>query len=191
MQAVKRIIWYLIGTANHGLFLRRAADNKIMVAYCDADWAGCLDSRRSTTGYAVFLGPNLISWRSKKQPTVSRSSTEAEFRIVAYTVAEMLFLHHLLADLGLFLRSPVRVMCDNISATYLTSNAVLHDRNKHIDVDYHFVREQVAAGSLIVKHVPTKLQLADILTKGLSSEQFYFLKDNLSILSPDQIEGVY
>lgn len=119
----------------------------MIIAYSDVDWAG---RNRSTIGYAVFFGRTLIARCSKKQPTVYKSSTEVEYRAVAYTVAETIWIRKLLADLGIVLSTPTRVMCDNISATYLTTNPSHHDCSKHIAVDYHFVCERVADGDVVV-----------------------------------------
>ncbi|CAH9107803.1 unnamed protein product [Cuscuta epithymum] len=141
LAAVKRIYRYLQGTLTHGLWLRSGQKISVVVAYSDADWAGCPDSCRSTTGYAIFLGENLISWRSKKQPTVSKSSTEAEYRAVAYTIQDTLFIRSLLADMGILVSDPVKLFCDNVSVSYLAVNPIQHDRNKHIKIGYHFVRE--------------------------------------------------
>ena len=123
-----------------------------------------------------FLGGKIISWRSKKEPTVSKSSTKAEYRAIAFMVSDTLHLRYLLAELGLVVRRPVKLLCDKVSATYLTVNLVQHDLSKHIDVDYHFVREHVAHGDLIVRYAPTQLQLADIFTKSWSGQRFEFLK---------------
>ncbi|XP_019228021.1 PREDICTED: uncharacterized protein LOC109209247 [Nicotiana attenuata] len=183
MHCVKRIFRYLQGTLTYGLTLRALCLTSIVIAYSDADWAGCPDSRRSTSGFAVFLGSNLIFWRAKKQPTVSKSSTEAEYRAIAYTVAKTCWIRHILCELGIFLHEPIRVLCDNISSTYMTRNPAFHDRSKHIDVDFHFVHDKVAQGDLIVQYVPTHLQLADIFTKVLPSSRFCFLWDNLSVTS--------
>ncbi|CAH9079866.1 unnamed protein product [Cuscuta europaea] len=190
MLAVKRIFRYLQGTIDHGLWLQQSVRPMCILAYSDADWAGCPDTSRSTTGFAVFLGPNLVSWKSKKQPTVSKSSTEAEYRAIAYTVQDTLHIRSVLFELGYAIREPVQLLCDNISASYLTTNPIQHARSKHIQINYHFVRERVADGDLVVKYVPTRLQLADIFTKSLSSQQFHFLKDNLRVVSPAQLEGV-
>ncbi|CAH9084965.1 unnamed protein product [Cuscuta europaea] len=188
--AVKRIFKYLQGTRDHGLWLQQSNRPTCVVAYSDADWTGCPDSSRSTTGFAVFLGPILVSWKAKKQLTVSKSSTEAEYRAIAYTVQDTLHIRSVLFELGWPISEPVHLLCDNISASYLTANPVQHARSKHIQIDYHFVHERVAHGDLIVKHVPTHLQLADIFTKSLSSQRFHFLKDNLRVVSPAQFEGV-
>ena len=136
-----------------------------------------------TTSFAVFLGSNLISWCSKKQPTVSCSSTEAEYRTAAYTAAEIRWLCQLLLDLGILVQVPIRLFCGNISATYLAVNPVLHSRSKHIKVNYHFVSEMISKRHLQVKFIPTQSQVADIFTKGLSSQKFLQFKVNLSVVS--------
>jgi hypothetical protein len=171
LVAAKRILRYLQGTISHGLVIPRSAPTQLTV-YTDADWAGCPDTRRSTSGYAVFLGSSLVSWSSKRQPTVSRSSAEAEYRAVANGVAEATWLQQLLQELRHPLQSATLVYCDNVSAVYLSTNPVQHQRTKHVEIDLHFVRERVAIGAVRVLHVPTTLQFADIFTKGLPSSVF-------------------
>jgi hypothetical protein len=151
------------------------------VVYTDADWVGCPDTRKSTSGYAVFLGDNLISWSSKRQTTVSRSSAEAEYRAVANGVAEATWLHQLLQELRAPLHRATLVYCDNISAVYMSYNPVQLQRTKHIEIDLHFVRERVAVGDLRVLHVPTSSQYADIFTKGLPSSLFTEFRTSLNV----------
>ncbi|XP_026415820.1 uncharacterized protein LOC113311186 [Papaver somniferum] len=186
--AVKRIFRYLKGTLGKGLFFRPSSSFQVsgsfydtVYAYSDVDWAGNPDNRRSTAGTCVFVGPNLISWSSKKQPTVSRSSTEAEYRALALAAAEVIWILYLLKDLGLYIKQPPTLFCDNINATYMASNPVMPSRGKHIDIDYHFVRERVVRGSLIVRYMPTQHQLADLFTKGLLKPRFHYLSFKLSI----------
>ncbi|XP_022040172.1 uncharacterized mitochondrial protein AtMg00810-like [Helianthus annuus] len=188
--ALKRIIRYIKGTASFGLRIGPTTSNSL-VAYTDADWAGCPDTRRSTSGYCVYYGDNLISWSSKRQPTISRSSTEAEYRAVANVVSEICWLRNLLLELR---RPPflaTLVYCDSISAIYLSGNPVQHQRTKHIELDIHFVREQVQRGQVRVLHVPSRYQVADIFTKGLPRILFEDFRSSLSIRSPPaSTEGV-
>jgi hypothetical protein len=161
-QAVKRIFGYLQHTMSHGLLLHRTSSNDLQ-AYSDADWAGCPDDRHSTGAYCVFLGSNLVSWSSRKQPTVSRSSTEDEYKAVANTTAEFLWIRALLQELGVRNSSPPTLWCDNIGATYMSVNSVFHARTKHMEIDFHSVRDRVADKSLVVRFVPSSDQLADVL----------------------------
>ena len=152
-----------------------------LVAYLDADWAGCSDTRRSTSGYSIFLSNNLVSWSAKKQPTVSRSSCESEYHALALTVAEVLWLTHLLRDLRVTLTHWPLLLCDNKSAIFLSSNLVSHKRAKHIDLDYHFLRELVVYGTLRLQHVLSHLQLVDIFTNSVSRDLYVFFRSKLRV----------
>jgi len=184
LSAVKRILRYLRGTMHYGLLLRPSSPSELVV-YTDADWAGCPDTRKSTSGYAIFLGGNLISWSSERQTTVSRSSAEAEYRAVANGVAETAWLRQLLQELHNPLSKSTLVYCDNVSAVYLSTNPVQHQRTKHVEIDLHFVRERVAVGDVRVLHVPTSSQFADIFTKGLPTSVFTEFRSSLNICSSD------
>jgi hypothetical protein len=165
---LKRVLRYVKGTIDFGLHLLAAATPQL-IAYTDADWAGCPDTRRSTSGFCVYLGNALVSWSSKRQNTVSRSSAEAEYRGIANAVAECSWLRHLLGELHRDVKQATIVYCDNVSSVYMSKNPVHHRRTKHIELDIHFVREKVALGELRVLHVPSDKQFADIFTKGLPS----------------------
>ncbi|GKB78260.1 ribonuclease H-like domain-containing protein [Tanacetum coccineum] len=154
LNAMKRVLRYLRGTTDLGLQLLRSTTSQL-IAYSDVDWAGCPAMRRSTSGYCVFLGDNLLTWSSKRQDTLSRSSAEAEYRGVANAVAETSWIRNLLRELHTPLFTVTLVYCDNVSAVYMSANPVQHQRTKHIEIDIHFVRDKVAAGHVRVLHVPS------------------------------------
>jgi hypothetical protein len=186
---LKRILRYVKGTTALGVQLR-AAPTPTITAYSDADWAGCPDTRRSTSGFCIFLGNSLVSWSSKRQTTVSRSSAEAEYHAIANAISECSWLRHLLGELACQVPSATVAFCDNISSVYMSQNPVHHRRTKHIELDIYFVREKVAIGELRVTHVPSAQQLADVFTKGLPSALFLDFKDSLSVVAADvETEG--
>jgi hypothetical protein len=184
LALIKRILRYVKGTLSTGLHIGTGPVDKL-IAYSDADWARCPDSLRSTSGFYVFLGDNLVSWSSKRQTTVSRCSAEAEYRVVAHVVAECCWLRQLLQELHLPLKVATVVYCDNISGVHMTANQVHHRRTKHIEIDIHFVREKVALGEVRVLHVPSKYQFADVMTKGLPVQLFEDFRSSLCIWIPD------
>ncbi|KAJ8772962.1 hypothetical protein K2173_028139 [Erythroxylum novogranatense] len=169
--AVKRILRYLKHTHDVGLTIRKS-NSTLLSAFSDADWAGCAEDRRSTGGFAIFFGPNLISWSSRKQSTVSRSSTESEYKALANATAELIWVQSILGELGVYQDKPPCLWCDNLGATYLSANPEFHARTKHIEVDFHFVRERVAAKALEVRFISSQDQIADIFTKPFGSTIF-------------------
>jgi hypothetical protein len=179
LTALKRILCYLRGSLDHGLL--QPSSTSELVVYTDADWAGYPDTRRSTSGYAVFLGANLVSWSTMLQPVVSRSSAEAEYSAMANGVAKASWMRQLLHELYSPLQRATLVYCDNVSAVYLSTNPMQHQRTKHVEINLHFVREHVAAGDVWVLNVPTTLQFTDIFTKGLSSSVFLDFRSSLNV----------
>jgi histone deacetylase 1/2 len=147
--AVKRILRYLQYTMDLGMRIGKSPST-LVSAFSDADWAGCSDDRRSTGGFAVYFGPNLISWSARKQATVSRSSTEAEYKSLANATAEIIWIQSVLGEIGVEQPRTACLWCDNLGATYLSANPVFHARTKHIEVDFHFVRERVSNKQLEV-----------------------------------------
>jgi histone deacetylase 1/2 len=171
---------YVSGTVNLGLTFKRSSST-LVSAFSDADWAGCVDERRSTGGFTVYSGPNLIFWSARKQATVSRSSTEAEYKSLANTTAEIIWVESLLKELGVQRNQTSCLWCDNMGATYLSANPIFHARMKHIEIDFHFVRERVASKQLEIRFIPSKDQVADGFTKALPTRQFEEFKHNLNL----------
>jgi histone deacetylase 1/2 len=178
--AVKRILRYVFDTLKVGITFARSSST-FLSAFSDADWAGSLDDRRSTGGFAIFVGPNLVSWSARKQDTVSRSSTEAEYKALANATAELIWVEALLAELGVKLKEKPCLWCDNLGATYLFVNPVFHARTKHIEIDFHFVRKRVDDNLLDIKFISSKDHVVDGFTKALPVRRLDEFKRNLNL----------
>jgi hypothetical protein len=177
--AAKGIMRYLSGTKNLGItFKRKDSGSFKLRAYTDSDWAADKDTRRSVTGFVFFLGESPVSWKSKSQPTVALSSTEAEYMALASTTQEMLYLKALCLQFGILEELPV-VLGDNMSALALVSNPVHHARTKHIDIRFHFCREALECGIIDYQYVHTLWNVADTFTKPLAHTQFVVLRDKM------------
>lgn len=183
MTALKRILRYIQGILHLGLQLYKSSSTEL-VCYTDADWAGCPDTRCSTSGFCVVLGDNLLSWLSKRQPTLSRSSAEAEYRGVANIVSKSCWLRNLLLELHCPILKATLVYCDNVIAIYLAGNPIQHQQTKHVELDIYFVREKVSCGLVRVLHVPSRYQIADIFTKGLPCVLFDDFRASLNVRQP-------
>ena len=146
-----------------------------VVGYIDADWAVSPTNRRSTSGYCVFIGGNLISWKSKKQDVVTRSSTEAEYRAMTLATCKLIWLRHLLQGLRFGKDEWMTFICDNQADLHIASNPVFHERTKHIEVDCHFIREKIALGCVVTSFVNSNDQLANIFTKSLKGPRIKYI----------------
>ncbi|GKB90559.1 hypothetical protein Tco_0962831 [Tanacetum coccineum] len=188
LQAVKQIFRYLNGTINIGIWYSKDTDMSL-IAYADADRAGCQDTRRSTSRSAQFLGDKLVSWSSKKQKSIAISSTEEEYISLSGCCSQILWMRSQLTDYG-FQFNKIPLYCNNKSAIALCCNNVQHSRAKHIDIRYHFINEQVENGIVELYFVRTEYQLADIFTKPLPQERFNFLIDKLGMksMSPETLK---
>ncbi|RVW64797.1 Retrovirus-related Pol polyprotein from transposon TNT 1-94 [Vitis vinifera] len=182
LQAAKRVLRYLQGTTEFGIFYRKGGDDEL-VTYTDSDHAGDLDERKSTSGYVFLLSSGAISWSSKKQPIVSLSSTEAEFIAAASCACQAVWLKRVLGKLGQNQGKPTMIHCDSSSAIKLSKNPVMHGRSKHIDVRFHFLRELTKAGTVELVHCGTQEQLADVMTKPLKLDAFLKLRGLLGVCS--------
>ena len=147
-------------------------DGSTLSGYSDANWAGDLNDRHSTSGNVFFLANGAISWLSKKQATVALSTAESEYIALSQAAQEAIWLRRLLQDIGMKFESPTQVNEDNQGAIAMAKNPVAHARTKHIDIRYHFVREAIQDKEIVVKYIPTHEMIADILTKALPRQQF-------------------
>nr|KYP75616.1 hypothetical protein KK1_019807 [Cajanus cajan] len=175
-----QILRYLNGTIDYCLHFNKTNDLNIS-AFCDSDWAFYPNDLRSTSGYYVHLGNNIVSWTTQKQKVVSKFSTEAEFRSLSTVASEIAYIQKVLFKLQIPITRVPQIWCDNQGVVLLYANPVLHRKNKHFELDLWYIREKVARGELIVKHVLAHFQVADLLTKAPSSSAFLELRPKLNV----------
>lgn len=179
LTAVKRIIRYIIGTVNFGLHYSFESNAEI-AGYSDADWAGNVDDRKSTSGGCFYVGNNMVAWHSKKQNSVSLSTAEAEYIAAGSCCTQLLWMKQMMCDYGLK-QGMLTVFCDNMSAISISKNPVQHSRTKHIDIRHHFIRDLVEDKILALEFISTEHQLADLFTKPLDQIRFEHLRRSIGI----------
>ena len=180
LATAKHVLRYLRSTVDLGISLS-ASSASSLTGYCDSDWGSCCDTRKSTTGFCILLGSSPISWKVKKQSVVARSTAEAEYRAMAITCCEIVWILALLQDLGVTGLTPVTLYCDNQAALHISANPVFHERTKHIEVDCHYIRDQLVAHRIQPAYVSSHEQVADIFTKSLPVSQHQYLLSKLSV----------
>ncbi|XP_019151933.1 PREDICTED: uncharacterized protein LOC109148652 [Ipomoea nil] len=196
-EQIKHVLRYVKETLSYGLRIRKS-ESRELHAFSDSDWAGCPEDRKSTSGYAVFLGSNLVYWVCMKQRTVARSSIEVEYKGLADVCAEVIWVLSLLREIGVTAISVPKLWCVNLGATYLCANPVFHARTKHVQINYHFVRDRVAKGEIQVNFISTKDQLADARTKHVEID-YHFVRDRVAkgeiqvnfISTKDQLANIF
>src|SRR3954468_21399665 len=183
--AVKRILWYLALTPSLGLCYPKGTQFNL-IGYSDSDWVGDRVDRKSTSGTCHFLGRSLVCWASKKQSCVSISTAEAEYIVAGSCCTEILWLKQTLKDYGIHVKK-TPLLCDNESVIKIAHNPVQHSRTKHIDIRHHFLRDHVQREDIVINHVCTEEQLADIFTKSLDEKRLCALICELNILASQNV----
>jgi hypothetical protein len=181
MNAVYQILKFLKSALGKGLIFRKNGHLNIE-GYCDSDWASCADDRKYTSGYCMFVGGNVVSSKSKKQSVVARSTAETEYKAVALSVAELLWLRALLVELKMDQGGKMKLWCDSKSTISIVNNPVQHDRTKHVEIDRFFIKEKLDNRLLELGYVTTSEQVADCLTKGLSSLDLMRFCDKIGLM---------
>lgn len=189
MGAAKRILRYISGTTEYGMWYDRKSTGNLS-GYSDSDWAGCYEDMKSTSGYLFCLGLSPVSWKSKKQPTVALSSTEAEYVAVCTAACQGVWLSRILKDVGKQQEGSVVIKCDNKSTIAMCKNPMYHGRSKHIDIKLHFIRELVTNNTIELEYVPTADQKADILTKALPAADFLAMRRKIGVTKFESRGGV-
>jgi len=186
LSAVKRIIRYLLGTINIGLWYPKNSTCNL-IGYSDSDFSSSKIDKKSTSGTCHFIGPALVSWHSKKQNSVALSTTEVEYISAGSCCAKILWMNQQLSDCGIFL-DHIPTRCDNTSAINQSKNHAQHSRSKRIEIRHHFLRDHVQKGDCVLKFVDTKNQLADIFTKPLPKETFFAIRRELGLLDINDLD---
>lgn len=181
LDVVKRIMRYVKGTVEYGLVYSKNSGNSILTGFSDSDLAGHLDDRKSTSGMVFYLNESMITWVSQKQRCVALSSCEAEFMAATAAVCQGIWIRNVLNQISSEYVGPVVLCIDNKSAIDLAKNPMFHGRSKHIDIRFHFIRECVEKGEVILKHVPGSEQRADIMTKAMATVKFEKMRDLLGV----------
>ncbi|RVW40158.1 Retrovirus-related Pol polyprotein from transposon RE1 [Vitis vinifera] len=180
--ALEQILCYLKKTPGLGILYSSQGHTRIE-CFSDADWAGSKFDRRSTIGYCVFFGGNLVAWKSKKQSVVSRSSAESEYRAMAQATCEIIWIHQLLCEVGMKCTMPAKFWCDNQVALHIAANPVYHERTKHIEVNCHFIREKIEENLVSTGYVKTGEQFGDIFTKALNGTRVEYFCNKLGMIN--------
>nr|GFB79333.1 copia protein [Tanacetum cinerariifolium] len=188
LKEVKRIFRYLRGTVNMGLWYPKGSSFE-PTAFLDANHAGCIDSRKNTSGGIQFLGDKLVSWMSKKQNCTVMSSAKAEYVALSTSCAQVMWMRTQLQDYG-FNYNKIPLYCDSQSTIAISCNPVQHSRTKHIHTRYYFIKEQVENGIIELYFVRTEYQLADMFTKALPEDRFKYLvwRIGMRCLNPAELE---
>jgi hypothetical protein len=181
LEAVYRILRYLKGNPGKGLFFKKTSEKNVSI-FTDADWAGSVTDRRSTSGYCTYVWGNLVTWRSKKQGVVARSSAEAGFRVMSQGICEGLWILRVLEELKIKIELPLKLYSDSKVAISIAHNPVQHDKTKHIQIDRHFIKEKLDAEIICLPFVTSSQQTAHILTMSLARPTFEYLIDKLDMI---------
>jgi hypothetical protein len=188
LVALKRILRYLKGTLNLGILYKCKTDkNLVLQGWSDSDYAGDHDDRKSTSGYIFTMGTSAICWSSKKQPIVTLSTTEAEFVSSASCVCQCIWVRSILKRLNVKQDGSTFINCDNSSSIKLSKNPILHDRCKHIDVRFHFLRDLNKEGTIELRYCRSQDQLADMMTKALKLDTFCKLREGIGVCDSSSI----
>ena len=188
LVVAKRILRYLSGTSNYGLFLL-ADNNSTLATFADADWGRDIDTKCSSSGILYKLGESSIYWVSKMQPILSLSTTEAKYRVLSDASKDIIYFRRLLAEIGIENIDPITIMSDNQSCIRLVENPLLHSRTKHIGFQYHFIREASKFGEVHVDYISTNYQQADFLTKSLPNSLFLANRQSTGIIQSPLLDN--
>lgn len=188
--AMKMILRYLQGTSNYGLIYQRQSVAPQVTGFCDADYGGDLDTRRSRSGYIFQFGSGLIAWSSQSQKCTAQSTTEAEYIAACMATKEAIWLRRLLHNIGYPQPDPTPLFGDNQSAIRLLKNPEYHKRTKHIDIQYHFIREKFKNGEIDISYISTAQQIADIMTKPLPRDKFERFRSSLPMASLQDVQDL-